>query len=140
MNKQIRVVLAEDQAMVLGALAALLEIEKEMETLTHQMAETDPKSDEYQKITERYHRIETEFFARLVDLHRAVALGDIVDTRESAGDGKQRGVRGGIDVQWRPRVGGVPGAGAVQPPVAQHDAVDAGRVERGVLQGAHTPR
>ena len=30
MNKQIRVVLAEDQAMVLGALAALLEIEKDI--------------------------------------------------------------------------------------------------------------
>ena len=30
MSKQIRVVLAEDQAMVLGALAALLEIEKDI--------------------------------------------------------------------------------------------------------------
>ena len=30
MNKPIRVVLAEDQAMVLGALAALLEIEKDI--------------------------------------------------------------------------------------------------------------
>src|ERR1700730_9646108 len=45
----------------LSVFGHLLEIEKEMESLTHQMAETDPKSDEYQKITERYHRIETEF-------------------------------------------------------------------------------
>ena len=45
----------------LSVFGHLLEIEKEMETLTHQMAETDPKSEEYQKIIERYHRIETEF-------------------------------------------------------------------------------
>src|SRR3984893_227227 len=45
----------------LSVFGRLLEIEKEMETLTHQMAEIDPKSDEYLKITERYHRIETEF-------------------------------------------------------------------------------
>ncbi len=45
----------------LSVFGHLLEIEKEMETLTHQMAELDPKSDEYQKITDRYHRIQTEF-------------------------------------------------------------------------------
>src|ERR1700676_3520167 len=45
----------------LSVFGHLLEIEKEMETLTHQMAETDPKSDEYQKVIERYHRIVTEF-------------------------------------------------------------------------------
>jgi ATP-binding cassette subfamily F protein 3 len=45
----------------LSVFGHLLEIEKEMETLTHQMAETDPTSDAYQKIIERYHRIETEF-------------------------------------------------------------------------------
>src|SRR5258708_4788783 len=45
----------------LSVFGHLLEIEKEMETLTHQMAETDPKSDDYQKIIARYHRIETEF-------------------------------------------------------------------------------
>src|SRR5260370_42515761 len=45
----------------LSVFGHLLEIEKEMEALTHQMAEIDPKSDEYQKITEGYHRIETEF-------------------------------------------------------------------------------
>jgi ATP-binding cassette subfamily F protein 3 len=45
----------------LSVFGHLLEIEKEMEALTHQMAELDPKGDEYAKITERYHRIETEF-------------------------------------------------------------------------------
>ncbi|HEY6290675.1 MAG TPA: ABC-F family ATP-binding cassette domain-containing protein, partial [Terriglobia bacterium] len=45
----------------LSVFGPLLEMEKEMEALTHQMAETDPESDEYQRVIERYHRIETEF-------------------------------------------------------------------------------
>jgi ATP-binding cassette subfamily F protein 3 len=45
----------------LSVFGHLLEIEKEMETLTHRMAEIDPKSDEYQKVMDRYHRIQTEF-------------------------------------------------------------------------------
>ena len=45
----------------LSVFGHLLEIEKEMETLTHRMAELDPKSDEYRQVTDRYHRIETEF-------------------------------------------------------------------------------
>ena len=45
----------------LSVFGHLLEIEKEMEILTHQMGELDPKSDDYQKITDRYHRIQTEF-------------------------------------------------------------------------------
>jgi len=48
----------------LSVFERLLEMEKEMEALTHQMAETDPESDEYERITERYHRIETEFHGR----------------------------------------------------------------------------
>ena len=48
----------------LSVFGRLLEMEQEMETLTHQMAETDPESGEYQRITERYHRIETEFHGR----------------------------------------------------------------------------
>ena len=39
-------------------------MEREMEALTHQMAELDPESEEYQQVTERYHRIETEFQGR----------------------------------------------------------------------------
>jgi ATP-binding cassette, subfamily F, member 3 len=35
-----------------------------METLTHQMAELDPESEKYEQVSERYHRIETEFHAR----------------------------------------------------------------------------
>ncbi len=45
----------------LSAFGPLLEIEKEMETLTHRMGELDPKSEEYRQVTDRYHRIETEF-------------------------------------------------------------------------------
>src|SRR5579862_4497105 len=39
----------------------LLEYEKEMEVLTHQMGELDPAGAEYQKVMDRYHRIQTEF-------------------------------------------------------------------------------
>ena len=45
----------------LSAFGPLLEIEKEMETLTHRMGELDPKSEEYRQVTDRYHRIETEY-------------------------------------------------------------------------------
>jgi ATP-binding cassette subfamily F protein 3 len=45
----------------LSAFGPLLEIEKEMETLTHRMGELDPKSEEYQQVIERYDRISTEF-------------------------------------------------------------------------------
>ena len=45
----------------LSVFGHLLEIEKEMEALTHKMAELDPYGDEYQKVADRYHRIETEF-------------------------------------------------------------------------------
>ena len=45
----------------LSVFGHLLDIEREMEALTHKMAELDPKSSEYEKVTDRYHRIETEF-------------------------------------------------------------------------------
>ena len=45
----------------LSVFGRLLEIEKEMEVLTHKMAELDPHGGEYQKVADRYHRIETEF-------------------------------------------------------------------------------
>jgi ATP-binding cassette subfamily F protein 3 len=45
----------------LSVFGHLLEIEKEMETLTHKMAELDPNSPEYEKVADRYHRIETKF-------------------------------------------------------------------------------
>ncbi len=43
----------------LSVFGHLLEIEKEMEALTHKMGELDPYSDEYQKVADRYHWIET---------------------------------------------------------------------------------
>ncbi len=45
----------------LSVFGNLLEIEKEMEALTHRMADLDPAGDEYHQVSERYHRIETEF-------------------------------------------------------------------------------
>jgi ATP-binding cassette subfamily F protein 3 len=45
----------------LSVFADLLDIEKEMESLTHKMAELDHESEEYQKVADRYHRIETKF-------------------------------------------------------------------------------
>ena len=42
----------------------LREIEREVEMLTHQMAEFSPESDEYHQVTERYHRLEGQFRAR----------------------------------------------------------------------------
>ena len=41
-----------------------LEMEREMETLTHQMAELDPVGEEYERVAERYHALETEFQQR----------------------------------------------------------------------------
>jgi ATP-binding cassette subfamily F protein 3 len=71
----------------LSVFGHLLEIEKEMETLTHQMAETDPKSEEYQKITERYHRIETEFQHQdgyALEAQAGEVLGGLGFSREDA--------------------------------------------------------
>ena len=45
----------------LSVFGHLLDIEKEMEALTHKMAELNPSGNEYQKVADRYHRIETEF-------------------------------------------------------------------------------
>ncbi|MGH9446293.1 MAG: ATP-binding cassette domain-containing protein, partial [Terriglobia bacterium] len=36
----------------------------EMESLTHQMAELDPEGEAYNRVAERYHRLETEFRGR----------------------------------------------------------------------------
>src|SRR5882762_6582537 len=71
----------------LSVYGHLLEIETEKETLTHLMAETDPKSDEYQKITERYHRIETEFQHQdgyALEAQAGEVLGGLGFSREDA--------------------------------------------------------
>ena len=48
----------------LSVFGDLLEMEKEMEALTHQMAELDPEGEEYSRVAERYHALETEFHQR----------------------------------------------------------------------------
>ena len=48
----------------LSVFANLFEMEKEMERLTHRMAELDPAGEEYDRVTERYHSLETEFERR----------------------------------------------------------------------------
>jgi len=42
----------------------LREMEKEIETLTHQMAELDPAGEEYAGVADRYHDLQTEFQLR----------------------------------------------------------------------------
>jgi len=45
----------------LSVFGDLLEMEKEMESLMHRMAEIDPEGEEYAQVAERYHALETEF-------------------------------------------------------------------------------
>lgn len=45
----------------LSAFGDLLEMEREIEGLTHRMAELDPSSEDYDRVAERYHTLETEF-------------------------------------------------------------------------------
>jgi len=42
----------------------LLDMEREIEALTHRMAEIDPAGEEYARVTDRYHNLETEFQGR----------------------------------------------------------------------------
>ncbi len=42
----------------------LRDIEREMESLTHQMSELDPASPEYLAVTERFHHVENQFTSR----------------------------------------------------------------------------
>ena len=48
-------------------------------------------------------RVETEFGAGLRDRDHAVVVGDVVDPSRAARHREQRRLRGGIDVQRRPR-------------------------------------
>jgi ATP-binding cassette subfamily F protein 3 len=45
----------------LSVFGNLLEMEREIEELTHRMAELDPAGEEYGRVAERYHALETEF-------------------------------------------------------------------------------
>lgn len=54
-----RTVLAE----CLSVFEDLYDIERELETLTHRMAELEPDSSQYQQVSERYERLESHFRA-----------------------------------------------------------------------------
>ncbi len=48
----------------MSVFADLRDMEKEMETLMHQMSEVDPSSVEYSAITDRFHHLDSEFRTR----------------------------------------------------------------------------
>jgi ATP-binding cassette subfamily F protein 3 len=48
----------------LQVFSGLLDMEKELETLTHQMAELDPESTAYSEVADRHHRLDGEFRTR----------------------------------------------------------------------------
>ena len=71
----------------LSAFNDLLDIEKEMETLTHRMAVIAPESEEYQQVADRYHRIETEFQRRdgySLEAQASAVLNGLGFSREDA--------------------------------------------------------
>jgi ATP-binding cassette subfamily F protein 3 len=55
-----RTVLAE----CMSVFGELLDMEQEMESLMEKMAELDPEGDEYQRVSERFHALDTEFRQR----------------------------------------------------------------------------
>jgi ATP-binding cassette subfamily F protein 3 len=87
----------------LSVFGHLLDIEKEMEALTHKMAELDPSSNEYRKVADRYHRIETEF-QRSDGYSLEAQVGAVLNGLGFSRDDAKRGVEefsGG----WQMRVG-----------------------------------
>jgi ATP-binding cassette subfamily F protein 3 len=48
----------------MAVFSNLREIEVELETLTHRMSEVDPTSEEYVRVADRFHRLDSEFRAR----------------------------------------------------------------------------
>jgi ATP-binding cassette subfamily F protein 3 len=48
----------------MAVFSAVREIEAEMETLTHQMAELDPTGDDYARVADRFGHLDSEFRAR----------------------------------------------------------------------------
>jgi ATP-binding cassette, subfamily F, member 3 len=48
----------------MSVFADLLDLEREQESLTHEMSELDPAGPEYARVAERFHRAEGEFRAR----------------------------------------------------------------------------
>src|SRR5271170_6009480 len=48
----------------MSVFASLREMEKEMEELTHKMAEIDPAGEEYAQVADRFHQLDSEFRTR----------------------------------------------------------------------------
>ena len=48
----------------MAVFSNLREIEEELEILTHRMGDLDPVSDEYSRVADRFHRLDSEFRAR----------------------------------------------------------------------------
>ena len=48
----------------MAVFSNLRDIEVELETLTHRMSEVDPASEEYVRVADRFHRLDSEFRAR----------------------------------------------------------------------------
>ena len=48
----------------MAVFANLRDIETELESLTHRMGEIDPVSEEYSRVADRFHRLDSEFRAR----------------------------------------------------------------------------
>src|ERR1700730_14070217 len=72
----------------LSVFEHLLDMEKEMEALTHKMAELDPTSNEYEKVADRYHKIETEFQRNdgySLEAHVGAVLSGLGFSREDMG-------------------------------------------------------
>jgi ATP-binding cassette, subfamily F, member 3 len=87
----------------LSVFGHLLDIEKEMEALTHKIAELDPKSDEFEKVADRYHRIETEF-QRSDGYSLEARVGEVLNGLGFSREGARRPVEefsGG----WQMRIG-----------------------------------
>jgi ATP-binding cassette, subfamily F, member 3 len=69
----------------LSVFGKVIEIEREMEALRHRMAELDPTGNDYQRVAERYHSLETEFQRRdgySIEAQAAAVLNGLGFSRE----------------------------------------------------------
>ena len=55
----------------MAVFSNLRDIEVELETLTHRMSEVDPTSDEYVRVADRFHRLDSQLDA---SIRRTLAL------------------------------------------------------------------
>jgi ATP-binding cassette subfamily F protein 3 len=64
----------------MSVFAGLKDMEREMETLTHRMAELDPASEEYHQVADRFQRLESEYGARdgyMLEAHVGTVLSGL---------------------------------------------------------------